>query len=155
MVLPLLMYGFETAATKETSEPLWPLQVPVYILVEEKRWFWGSAGIVQSCIRYTKLTIQPYLYTLMSGIPSWINMDNASSYLERFKIKNTFFRMELVTHSWHLSKSWKTVYFLFYPRSSSASEDDPSRNRSIPSQCLSQNTPILSQLWQTNYLTHW
>ena len=76
------MHSFETAVTKETGESLWPLQTPVFILVEEKKRSEESAGIVQSCIRYTKLTIQPNIYSLMSGISFRINMENASSYLE-------------------------------------------------------------------------
>ena len=63
----------------------------VFILVEEKRVSQESAGTVQSCIRYTNLTIQPYLYTLMSGISSRIDVGKARSYLERFKIKDTSF----------------------------------------------------------------
>lgn len=76
---------------RQLANPYAPLPVPVIILVEEKRWSWESADIVQSCIRYTKLTIQPYLPTLMSNLSSRENNENANTYLEWLKIGDAHF----------------------------------------------------------------
>ena len=85
------MHRYETVATKETGESLWLLQVPVFLPVEEKRWSRESAGIVQSCIRYTNLTIQPYFHTLMSHLSSRENNENVNTYLELLKIGDAHF----------------------------------------------------------------
>ena len=73
---------------RQLANPYAPLQVPVIILVEQKRGSWLSASIVQSCIRYTKLTIQPYLYTLKSVVLFWEYTGKASLYLEWLKIED-------------------------------------------------------------------
>ena len=85
------MHRYETVATKETGESLWLLQVPVFLPVEEKRWSRESAGIVQSCIRYTNLTIQLYFHTLMSRLSSRENNENVNTYLELLKIGDAHF----------------------------------------------------------------
>ena len=85
------MYRYETVATKETGESLWLLQVPVFLPVEEKRWSVESAGIVQSCIRYTNLTIQPYPDTLKSILSSQDSIGNVNTYLEWLKIADAHF----------------------------------------------------------------
>ena len=91
MVLPLLMHCFETEATKAIGESIWPLASSCLYSGRRKRWSWESAGIVQSCNRYTKLTIQPYLPTLMSNLSSRENNENANTYLEWLKIGDAHF----------------------------------------------------------------